>query len=132
MTDTVPIPVQPKPNRFIIIFGAVVVVGVALYFAFMLIDGAGLADQEGTAVVRGKEYREAGTTYTTQKIGDRMQTVPQSTAEMYLLSLEVDGAQTEAAVDKKLYEDLQPGDRVKIMYQKRRILGSLQILEVTR
>lgn len=132
MTGPTPTYAQPKPSRFIILFGAAVLIGVASYYLFMLIDGAGLPDIEGTAIVHGKEYREAGTTYTTQKIGDRMQTIPQSTAEMYVLSLEIEGVKTEAAVDKKLYEEIQMGEQVKVIYQRRRLLGSLQVLKVTR
>jgi len=132
MNDAAPTFVQPKPNRFIVWFGVVVVVGVVLYFLFMLVDGTGLANQEGAATVQGKEYREAGTTYATQRIGNRTQTIPQTTAEMYILYLEINGTQTWGAVDKKLYEGVRMGDRVKVVYQQRRITGNLQVLEVTR
>lgn len=122
----------PSGARFMVVFGAVVVVLIGLYFLFMAVDSLGLADQEGTATVLGKEFREASTTYQTQKVGDRMLTVPQVTPPMYILKLNIAGRKTEGPVDKSLYDAVVAGDRVRVVYQKRRILGQVQIVSVTR
>lgn len=122
---------QPQSSRFMVKFGIVIVIGVAIYFLFMAIDGIGLKHQTGTAMVIGKTYRESGKTYRTQKIGNRTLTIPQHTPEMYILQLTIGGKQTECAVDKSLYDAVQREDEVNVIYQKRRIMGHLQVIDVT-
>jgi hypothetical protein len=97
----------------------------------MAVDGTGLQNETGSATMLDKEYRPPGTTYVTQKIGNRTQTLPQTTPGMYVLKLDLGGQQTECAVDKSLYDAVDSEDRVSVVYQKRRITGGLQVVRVT-
>ena len=83
------------------------------------------------ASVVGKEYREAGTSYTTQVIGGQTRQVPHATAEAFVLDLDVDGDQAQAAVDRSLYEAVKSGDRVQIEFTRRRISGMIVVGRVT-
>jgi hypothetical protein len=114
------------------IAGIVILICVGLYFLFMAVDGLGLEVQTGTAKVLGLEYREAGKTYTTEIINNRPYVRPQARPEMYLLKLDINGRETAGAVPRALYEAVQPGDQVRVTYQRRRITGLLQVLEVSR
>lgn len=124
--------VQPRPNRFMYVFGGLILVGVGLYFLLMGVDSQALDNTKGTATVVGKEYREAGRTYTTEIIGGRTRTIPRVTSEMYILKLEINGRQTEAAVAKSLYDAINNGDKVQVVYRRRRITGALQVVDVIR
>lgn len=118
--------------NFMYIFGAIILVCVAIYFLFLAIDSLGLQEQKGTAKVTGKGYRQAGKTYITQIVANRPVVLPQVKPEMYILQLDIGGSKTECAVDKSLYEVINPEDQVQVIYQKRRILGKIQVLKVTR
>ncbi len=122
----------PSSANFMYIFGAIILVCVGIYFLFMAVDGLGLSDQRGTAKVIAKGYRQAGKTYITQIVANRPVVLPQVTPEMYILQLDIGGSRTEAAVDKDLYEAINPEDQVQVIYQKRRILGKIQVLKVSR
>ena len=114
------------------VVGAVLLVLVGGYYLFMAVDGMGLASAPGSATVTGKEYREAGTTYTRTVIGARGQslTLPQAVPEMYILKLVVHGKETECAVTRELYESLEEGTVVDVTYEKRRITGQLQVTRI--
>jgi hypothetical protein len=122
----------PASANFMYIVGAVVLVCVAFYFLFMAVDGWGLADRKGTARILAKGYKEAGKTYITQIVAGRPVVLPQAKPEMYLLKLDIDGKETECVVEKSLYDAVNPEDEIQVVYQKRRILGSLQVVKVTR
>ena len=132
MIDKDSTPAQVYASPFMIKVGIVMLVGMGLYFLFMAVNNLGLVDRHATATVISKEYRKADTTYTTQKIGNRMQTLPQTTSEMYILKLDVNGKPTECAVDKWLYNELHTGEQVKVVYKKKRISGGLQVFDITR
>ena len=120
-----------RANRFMVIFGALIITGVAVYFGFMALDGFSLESHEGVARVTDKEYREAGTTYTTQVIGGSTRTIPQTTGEMFILGLDIEGHATEAAVTKDMYSTVRTGDAVQVTYQRRRLTGALQVIDIT-
>ena len=120
----------PASANFMYIVGAVVLVCVGLYVVFMAVDGWGLTDRKATARVLAKGYKEAGKTYITQIVANRPVVLPQARPEMYLLKLDLGGKETESAVEKALYDAVNPGDQVQVVYQKRRILGSLQVVKV--
>jgi hypothetical protein len=123
-------PPTPPVNRIMVIVGGVIVAGMIAYALFYVINTAGLAQREAVAVVVEKEFREAGTTYTAQRIGKGMQTMAQRVPEMYILHLDVNGKRTACAVDRETYEGLRPGDEVDIVYEKHRITGGLQVLDL--
>lgn len=132
MTENAATPTGPYASRFIYVFAAVILAGVGLYYSFLAVDGVGLSNREGVATVTGKEYREAGTTYSTQQIGDRMQTIPQSVPDAYLLQLDLNGQMAQFPVEKSLYDEISIGDRVGVGYQEKRITGGLVVSMVSR
>jgi hypothetical protein len=115
-----------------VIFGLLIVTVVGLYMAFMAVNDLALRNRQGTAMVIRKEYRDASRIYSTQVIGGRTQTIPQTTPEMYLLHLDVEGRHGVSAVAKSLYDHLEPGNQVQVIYQQRRLTGALQVVDVFR
>jgi hypothetical protein len=97
----------------------------------MAIDGMGLADQQSTATVLDKIRHGAGRAYSTQVVGNRTLVVPQTTGEMLILSIDLDGVRSEASVDRALYDAVGSKDRVCVTYQRRRITGAVQVVAVT-
>jgi hypothetical protein len=121
-----------QTGRFMYIAGVVILVAVALYFLFMVVDGQALPEEKSTATVIGKGFREAGRTYYTQIIDNRPVIIPQAKPEMYLLKLDIGGRETEGAVTKDLYEAVKAADQVRVTYQRRRLSGALQVVQVDR
>lgn len=120
------------PNRFILVFGGIVLAGVLLYYAFMAIDGMGLTDQQASGTVLGKEHRPPGRSYSTQIVGNRTLVVPQTTSDAYVLRLDIRGREAAALVDKDTYDALAPNSQVTVTYQRRRLTGAIQVVAVTR
>lgn len=123
---------KPQPVNFMAVLGGIILAGVAVYAVFMGINSFGLEEKKGSAVIMEKGYREAGKTYSTQKIGNRIQSVPQITPEAYILKMEIDGNETQFPTTRVLYQAIDTGDRVNVMYIRKRITGSLQIVDVKR
>jgi hypothetical protein len=117
---------------FMPILGGLILVVVASYFLFNAVDGTGLASRTGRAAVVGKQYRPAAQTYTRQVIGNQTLNVPQTTPEMFVLDLELEGRRVQGTTDRALYERISAGDQVQVTYQQRRITGALQVLDVSR
>ena len=122
----------PGPNRFIAVFGGIVLAGVLLYYGFMALDGLGLADQQAQGIVLGKEHRPPGRTYSTQIVGNRTLVVPQTTSDAYVLRLDVLGREAGALVDKDTYDAAAPNAQVTVTFQRRRLTGAIQVVAVTR
>ena len=118
--------------NFMPVLGGIILAVVAIYFLFTAVDGTGLATQSGRAAVVGKQYQPAGKTYTRQVIGNQTLNVPQATAEMFVLDLDLEGRRVQGTTNRSLYEALAAGDQVQVTYQQRRITGSLQVLTVSR
>jgi hypothetical protein len=112
--------------------GALIVIGVACYFLYTTVDGAALGNHRGQATVVDKEYRELKRIHSTEIVGGKTRVIPKVTPEMYVLKLKLDGKETEFAVDRSLYDAIKIGDQVQVTYQRRRITGSIKIIEVTR
>jgi hypothetical protein len=115
-----------------VILGALVVIGVVLYFSFTTVDGFSLGNLKGKATVVGKEYRKVKRGYSMEIIGGRTRAVPHVTPERYVLELKLNGKETECAVDKELYDAIKVGDQVEVTYQRRRLTGTIKIVEITR
>jgi hypothetical protein len=114
------------------IFGAIILVAVAGWFAFSALDRSALQTQEGRAAVTGKEHRPPGTTYTRTIINNRTVTLPQSTAEAFVLALSIDGGDAYGFTDRELYDAIEVGDSVSVTYQRRRITGAVQVIAIRR
>jgi hypothetical protein len=120
-----------KPN-FMAILGAIVLVGVGLYYAFYAADSVGLDNLQGTAVVTAKEHRAAGQTYSTEKVGNTTRVIPRATPEMYLLKLRVEEKDTAYPVSRDIYDAILEGNQVNVTYQLRRLTGAVQIVDLKR
>jgi hypothetical protein len=123
---------QARPGSFMYIFGAIIVICVVGWYSFNAIDNLALPNQTGTARIVAKEHRDARQTYTTDIIGGQARTVPRAIPEMYILKLDVDGHEVPSVVDKSFYSAVNPQDEVQVSYQRRRLTGRLQIVNVTR
>ncbi len=122
----------PRSARLMYVVGIVILIGVGLYYLFMAVDGMGLQERTGSAVVVGKAHREPGRTYTTQVINNRTYAVPHDTPEMFVLTLDLLGRPTEYASHRSLYDALSAGDTIRVTYQRRRLTGALQVVDVSR
>ncbi len=112
--------------------GLVILIAVGLYFAFQAIVGLGLETKKDSGTVVGREHREATMGYRTEIINSQPRPVRHYTPEKYILKLDINGQQTEGTVSRGLFEEVQPGDRLQVTFQKRRLTGRVQILDVTR
>jgi hypothetical protein len=110
--------------------GGFILAGFLVYFSFTATNSFGLKEQTGPAVIVGKGYHAAGKTYTTQKIGNRVMTLPQITPETYVLELDIEDKTTTFAVSKQIYDRLDVGNQINAVYQRKRITGGLQVVEI--
>lgn len=131
MTEPKSAPTQQQPTNIMVYVGGLVVAGLLVYFSFMAVNSFGLKEKTAEATVTGKGYRAAGKTYTTQKIGNRMLTVPQTTPEAYILELDVAGKPATCAVSRETYERVDAGDRVTAVYVRKRITGGTQVISIS-
>jgi len=114
------------------IAGIVILIFIGLWGLFLAVDGLGLTMQQGMATVLGHEHRDMVKGGRMDVIARQPMVVPYTTPEKYILKLEINGRQTEGTVSKSLFDAVQPGDRVQVTFQKRRLTGRVQILDVTR
>ena len=117
-------------NHFMAIFGAGVVAIVIGWFVFRVIDKLSLKTYETKAIVKGKEYRPAVTTYIPQNVSGTTYHTPQVTPENYLLILLIDKKTVYASIQKEKYESTRSGDNVTAIYRKRRITGTIEVIEL--
>jgi len=103
-----------------------------LFFLFQAVDTLGLEVKKASARVIAREHRETVMGYRTEIINNQPRAVANVTPEMYVLHLDIDGHRAEAAVSHSFYDAVQPGDRVQVTFQKRRLTGGLRVLEVTK
>ena len=121
----------PKSTNFMVYVGGLMLAGFLIYLGFTAVNRLGLQDQTAKARVVGKDYKEAGQTYVTQKVGNKTLTIPQSYAEMYLLTLDIQGRPGACAVDKTVYDRLRVGDQVNVVYRRKRITGAIEVVSVS-
>ena len=127
MTAANPAPSTTSPTSIMIYVGGLIIAGLMVYFSFMAINGIGLKEKTAVATVTGKGYRAAGKTYTTQKIGNRMMTIPHVTPEAYYLLLDVEGKHASYVVSGQMYDRVDSGDRFNVRYVRKRITGGIQV-----
>jgi len=121
---------SPSSSNFMYLFGAIILVCVAIYFLLLAIDSLGLEEKKTQAKVSSKGYKQAGKTYITQIVANRPIVLPQVKPEMYILEVEIQGRKIECVVDKSLFDRIEVGEEVQVLYQKRRILGKIQVIQV--
>ena len=119
-------------NPFVYVFPAILLIAVAVYFAFGTVDRVGLTPHSAQARVTGKEFTQGSTTYTTEVIGGRTMSRPTRNPDVYLVTLDLMGTSTGAAVSRQVYESLQAGDVVQVTYRHTRLSKRLLVTNVAR
>ena len=112
--------------------GSVFFAVVAAWFGFHVADGAGLATHSGTAVVIGKEYKAARTTYHSEVVGRETRVFSERIPEMYLVKLRIGGKEATYAAKRDLFNSVNKGDQVAVKYGQRRFTGGLEVIRVER
>src|SRR5262245_973955 len=112
--------------------GIVILIFIGLWGLFLAVDGLGVTMQQGMATVVGREHRDNVKGSRMDVIARQPMVVPHTTPEKYILKLAINDRQTEGTVSRSLFEEVQPGDRVQVTFQKRRLTGRVQVLDVTR
>ena len=87
-----------------------------LWVIIWAVDSLKLKERNAFASIRAKMHRE---------IED-----PVSTEAAYILEMEINGERLNGSVNAKLYEILEPGDRIEVVYLRRRLSGSLEYISV--
>jgi hypothetical protein len=123
---------QQGPNPLVYIFPAVVFVAALLYYAYGALDRVGLQTHQAQALVTGKQYTPGSTTYTTEVVGGRTMTRPHQNPDLYIVELEIAGESTGGAVSPDLYASLQPGERVRVQFQRTRRSNRILVTDVSR
>lgn len=121
---------SPSHSNFMYLFGAIILSCVAIYFLLLAIDSFGLEEKKAKGRVISKGYRQGGKTYITQIVANRPVVLPQVKPEMYILEVEIQGKRAECVVDPSLFGRIEIGEEITVVYQKRRILGKIQVIKV--
>ena len=121
---------SPSSSNFMYLFGAIILVCVAIYFLLLAIDSLGLEEKKTQAKVISKGYKQATKTYITQIVNNRPKLFPTFKPEMYILEVEIQGRKIECVIDKSLFDRIEVGEEVQVLYKKRRILGKIQVIQV--
>lgn len=123
-------------NPVVYIFSAVAIGAMVLYFGWGAIDRMGLREEEGSAVVTGKQYNPPGTTYRTTIAAGRAWTMTDATSDSYVLTLNLEQAAgpvpTVALVSQALFEAVQTGDKLHVSFRHTRLTKQLQVIAVSR
>lgn len=125
-------PQIPRSTSAMYVAGVVILVLVALWFAFQAADGLGLPTRQSSALVVGKTHRDAAQTYTTTIINKQPHVVPHVTDEAYVLDLDLRGIRTTGVTDRELYERVREGEQVRVTYRERRLSGGVEVVAIAR
>ena len=90
----------------------------ALWSAVVALNVLGLKEHTGFATVRAKTHRES-------EVSSGAGEVP-----AYILGLEIDGELLRGSVGVDLYGILEVGDRIEVVYRRRRLTGTLECVSV--
>jgi hypothetical protein len=117
-------------NRPMTLFGLAVLAALAVYFAFMAVNGLWLGHSTGTARVVEKRDLPGGQTYYTRIVNERPVVLWTDTPEAYLLRLDLAGEEVACVVAPSTFKAVRPGSEVRVVYQRRRLTGSIAVLDV--
>jgi hypothetical protein len=120
-------------SPLVYIFPALAFAAVCVYFLYGALDRIGLETHETDGRITTKQFAQGSTTYNTNIVAGRAWTQSSQNPDQYMVSLELDGDVTTGGfVDKQMYESLQPGERVRVKYQRTRFSNKLMVTEVSR
>ena len=131
MTPMNPDSPAKQPTNIMVYVGGLIICVLIVYFSFAAVNSLGLEEQTAIAIVTGKGYHAAGKTYTTQKIGNRMMTIPHTTPEAYYLWLDIDGKKASYVVSNLEYNLIESGDQFMVTYTRKRITGGIKVVAIT-
>jgi hypothetical protein len=120
------------PSPFVYLLPAVALAAVLLYYLYGAVDRFGLETQQAEARVTGKQFAPGSTTYNTNIVAGRAWTQSSQNPDAYIIGLDVNGVVTGGAVTPELYESLQPGERVRVEFQRTRFSGQILVTGVRR
>ena len=119
-------------NPFIFIFSIAAIGAVLLYFGYMAFDGFGLQTESAVATVLDKQHVARGEAPMVDIIGGRAWVRSQETPEVFLLKLTFGKTELYAAVSQLIFDGTNHNDTVRVQYQRRRLSGRLEVVEVSR
>ena len=79
-----------------------------------------------------KDYKPGSRTYSTELIGGAATVVRQAQAESFWLRLKVEGRKALFSVRKDFYDSVNAGESLRVIYQRRRLTATLQVIDVRR
>jgi hypothetical protein len=121
-----------SPNPLVYAFPAIALVAVLAYYLYGAVDRLGLNSERAEARVIGKQLAAGSTTYNTNVVAGRAWTQSSKNPDAYVIGLEVNGEAAGGAVSPELYETLQPGDVVRVEFQRTRFSKQIVVTGVHR
>jgi hypothetical protein len=118
------------PSPLVYAFPAIALALGLLYYAYGAADRLGLEVQRAEARVTGKQITPGSTTYHTNTVAGRAWTQSSKNPDWYVIGFEVNGQPAGGAVTPELYESLQPGDIVRVEYQRTRFSGRIVVTDL--
>lgn len=110
--------------------GLVILAGFGLVALFAAVDSVGLPSQNAIATVVGREYRDVVKGYRTTILNDTPWVVPHTTAEKFLLQLDIGGQRAVGNVSRLVFEAVKTDDEVQVIFQRRRLTGLVRVVDV--
>ncbi len=107
----------------LIVLLVLVIVGLFCYLGFTFVDSAAITPTRMTVTV--VDVKEVVPAYTTI-IMVRNVTIPEYNPESYRLHFKLDGEKVSSSVEKKLFEEINVGDRIEVVYGFGRLSKSHQ------
>jgi len=124
--------VPSGPSPFVYLIPAIALAAVLAYYLYGAADRFGLETHRTEAQVTGKQFAPGSTTYNTNIVAGRAWTQSSKNPDMYVIGLTIEGQAAGGAVSPELYESLQPGERVRVEFQRTRFSGQILVTDVRR
>ncbi len=121
-----------EQNPFMFYFSVAAIAAMVLFISYMAVDRLGLRSENETALVIGKQHYRGGEAPIVNIAAGRPWVQSQLQPDMYLLSLKSDNEELGAGVSQTTFDNVNPGDTVNIVKQRRRLSGISVIIDVTR
>ena len=122
----------PSSVRWMRALVALIVVAVAGYATFMIVERAGTATGTVRGAVLGKRYIAAHRTYSTEIINGRAVPVPKDVPDAYVVDVATPLGRTTGAVTEVMYGRVAVGDSVTARVRRGRLSGAVAVLDVSR
>lgn len=123
---------ESAPNPLVYAFPAIALALVLLYYLYGAVDRFGLETQRTEARVTGKQLAAGSTTYNTNVVAGRAWTQSSKNPDFYVIGLDLNGEMAGGAVTPQVYESIQPGDVVRVEFQRTRFSKQILVTDVRR